>query len=333
MHNYLINIVRIVFLFFSASRNMKRQKSFVKKHLIPIVENAKQNNDGTLNNEDFRRINTYAVTIPAMLGEAFCQLRGRQMSDNERLAITFLGSITGLFDDLFDSKNLSPDYIKNLLNKPEESNALNSNERLIIELYRLGLTYSDKSELIRKYALNVYEAQLQSQKQCGPKLHKETIKQITFNKGGVSIPLYRCAFDDAITDAEYDLLYSLGAIGQLENDIFDVYKDYSEHIQTMATTETNISNLKNQYHLLMNDIFQLIDNTHYLECRKRKFRYFVALIVGRGLVGLNQLHKLSRKTEGRFLPEKYSRKELICDMEQPPNLLRLIHYAAIYAKK
>lgn len=305
----------------------------MEKYLTPVVEKSKLNNDGTLDSEDFKKINTYALTIPAMLGEAFCELRGKPMSDRERMAVTFLGSITGLFDDLFDRKDLSPEYIRNLLDKPEQSNAANSNESLIMELYAAALAFSDKPELIKKYALHVYEAQLQSKKQNGPKLTPEEIKKITFDKGGVSIPLYRCAFDGDITNAEYELLYTLGAVGQLENDIFDVYKDCLQGIQTMVTTETDIANLQNEYHFMISSIFRQIEQTQYSAAHKRRFRYFVTLVVGRGLVGLAQLMRLSRKTGGTFLPEKYSRNELICDMEQPLNVLRLLHHAAIYAKK
>lgn len=255
------------------------------------------------------------------------------MSNKERLSVTYLASITGLFDDLFDRERLLPDEIKRLLNQPDKANASNNNELLLIELYQIGLANSDKPSLIKEYALKVYEAQLQSKKQSGGELSKEDIRQITFEKGGVSIPLYRCAFEGDISQAEYDMLYHLGSIGQLENDIFDVHKDYSEGIQTLVTTETDISKLREKYQLLITDIFQLIDKTQYQVPQKRRFKRVVALVVGRGLVGLDNLQNLSRKTEGVFLLEKYSRKELICDMESPLNLLKLLHYAAIYTKK
>lgn len=330
---YIANIFRSLFLFFTVSRNMKRQKRFVEKHLTSMVQKTKLSNDGSLDNEDYRKIQIYATTIPAMLGETFCELRGWQMSDKERLSVTYLASITGLFDDLFDRERLLPDEIKRLLNQPDKANASNNNELLLIELCQAGLANSDKPDLIKEYALKVYEAQLQSKKQSGGELSKEDIRQITFEKGGVSIPLYRCAFEGDISQAEYDMLYHLGSIGQLENDIFDVHKDYSEGIQTLVTTETDISKLREKYQLLITDIFQLIDKTQYQVPQKRRFKRVVALVVGRGLVGLDNLQNLSRKTEGVFLLEKYSRKELICDMESPLNLLKLLHYAAIYTKK
>lgn len=312
---------------------MKRQKRFVGKHLTPMIDKVKFSNDGSLDNEDYRKMKLYAITIPAMLGEAFCELRGRKMSDKERLSMTFLGSITGLFDDLFDRERLLPDEIKCLLNQPDKANASNNNELLLIELYQIGLANSDKPGLIKEYALKVYEAQLQSKKQSVVGLSKEEIQQITFEKGGVSIPLYRCAFEGNISQTEYDMLYRLGAIGQLENDIFDVYKDYSEGIQTLVTTETDILKLREKYQQLINVIFQLIDKTQYQTPQKRRFKHVVALVLGRGLVGLDNLQNLSRKTEGVFLLEKYCRKDLICDMESPLNLLKLLHYAAIYTKK
>lgn len=326
-----LNIINLIVLVFSVSKKLKRQRYFVDKHLLPLINASKLKNDGTLDDEDFRKIITYANTIPAMLGEAFCAFRGEKMSESERRCISFLASITGLFDDLFDRKNLSPNYIKKLLDRPYQINAVNSNELLLIELYQSGLKLSDKADKIKEYAYKVYEAQLQSKKQQNSKLQQHEIQQITFEKGGVSIPLYRCAFYGAISNAEYTLLYKLGAIGQLENDIFDVYNDFSEGISTLATTATNISMLQKTYVELIDEIMQLIQDSEYPE--KYKFKLMVSLVVSRGLIALDKLKKTAKTTGGVFQPEKYTRNELVCDMERPDKLFKLILYAAKYAKK
>jgi hypothetical protein len=333
MLQYAFNLVRLINYSFVFTKDIEKQKHFYAKTLLPIIDVFKKNNDGSLTHTDFKRIRTYATLIPAVLGESFVILRGRKTTDKERLSITFLGSITGLFDDLFDNKQNSPQYIKNLLDSPELNQASNSFEKLLIELYQKALINSAQPDLIKEFAQKLYFAQVESQKQFDSKLTKEELKQITFEKGGVSIPLYRCAFNASMHENEYKLLYFLGAIGQLENDIFDIYKDYTEGISTLATSTNNIFDLQKTYESLIKQIFDLIENTTFHSANKLKFKYRVSLIVSRGLVGIAHLKKITRKTNGRFEIEKYSKKDLICDLEKPTNLLKLVHYAAICMKK
>jgi len=333
MSGYIRNIVDSLKLFLIAKNNMKQQKKFIALHLTPVIKEAKTTNDGSLDDEDFKKIHLYALTVPAMLGEAFCVLRGTKMNDRERKSITFLSSITGLFDDLFDRKNLSEAYLKNLLDNPNESAASNANEILLIKLYSIALENSDKKDLIKSYALKVYYAQLASKKQSEGNLTHDEIQLITFEKGGVSIPLYRCAFEGKIEQSEYEMLYYVGAIGQLENDIFDVHKDYTANIQTLATAETDIKNLCSTYKSLMHKISTLISQTSYPQVNKQKFLQFVNLVTCRGLVGLDMLERNANRTQGIFQPDKYKRKDLICDMESPYQLLKLLHYAALCHKK
>ena len=63
----------------------------------------KNNNDGSLTPQDLKKITSYyGLGVPGVLGESFCLLRGKKMTENERLCLTFLGGISGLLDDLFD---------------------------------------------------------------------------------------------------------------------------------------------------------------------------------------------------------------------------------------
>ena len=333
MLTYLSGFIRSFIYYLIVARQLKRQRKFMALELKPLLDNAQSHNDGSMDTDDFKKINLYGLAIPAVLGEAFCSLRGKPMTEKERMSVTCLGGITGLFDDLFDRKNLSPDYIYQLLQHPSEKNSANINEKLLVKLYTLGLKNSDKPELIKTYAAKVYEAQLMSLRQNAPGLTRDEITQITFEKGGVSMPLYRCGFGGEIPETEYNLIYNLGAIGQLENDIFDVYKDHKSGVQTLATTETDISQLRQIYETQLKKIFDLLEQVAFPPENKKKFRHFVVLVVGSGLVCIDQLMRTSKHTQGEFKPGSYNRKDLICDMQHPFNILKLLHYAAIYAKK
>ena len=298
----------------------------------PIIDVAKSTNDGTIDDEDIKKISLYGMAIPAVLGEAYCVFRNVPMNETERLSMTCLGGITGLFDDLFDRKNLSEDYIKNLLDSPEESKANNSNEKLLVKLYKLGLENSDKAALIKAYAQKVYNAQIASLSQGQSMLTVSEIERITFDKGGFSMPLYRCGLRGEIDADDYELLFNLGAIGQFENDIFDTYKDRLASIQTLSNKLNSVEEIRTRYEDQIVKIFLLIEKSSNTKMQKAQFKHFTALVVCSALVCLDQFSKLSQQTNGEFRVNDYSRKELICDMQSPLNIFKTLHYAAIYAK-
>lgn len=298
----------------------------------PIIASAMSTNDGSIDNEDIKKISLYGMAIPAVLGEAYCAFRNIPMNETERLSITCLGSITGLFDDLFDRKNLTEDYIKQLLDFPEEQKANNSNEKLLIKLYQIGLENSDKAVLIKNYAQKVYEAQIASLKQYDIKLQISEIEQITFDKGGFSMPLYRCGLGAEITKNDYELLFNLGAIGQFENDIFDTFKDAQNGIRTLSTSISTVAEIRTRYEKQLAKVFQLIEKLNYPSRQKSRFKHFTALVVCSALVCLDQFRRISERTKGEFIINEYSRKELVCDMQKPLNIFKTLHYAAIYCK-
>jgi len=306
---------------------------FMSVHLTPVLYSIGELNDGSTDDEDIKKINLYGQAIPAVLGEAYCSLRGIKMSHNERLSLTYLGSITGLFDDLFDRRNLPPEYILNLLQHPVEKVTSCQNENLLVRLYLLGLRNSDHPDLIKEYAIKVYEAQISGLRQESEDLSEEELSIITFDKGGFSMPLYRCALKGDISTSDYDLLYNLGAIGQLENDIFDIYKDYKAGLRTLATTTSDVNHLREIYENQINKIYGLIKMTEYPEKNKKKFKHFSAMVVCSGLVCLDMFQALSKRTENKFQLQKYSRKQLICDMQRFSNLLKMLHYTSKFAKK
>ena len=51
--------------------------------LKPLLDNAQSHNDGSMDTDDFKKINLYGLAIPAVLGEAFCSLRGKPMTEKE----------------------------------------------------------------------------------------------------------------------------------------------------------------------------------------------------------------------------------------------------------
>jgi hypothetical protein len=327
MKMHLDNLIKLPGLLQSVLRNSKVQKKFMQKTLYFDIKKSKLENDNSLSDSDFRKITDYyGFAVPAILGEGFCLLRGQRMSERERTALTYLGALTGLFDDFFDEKKLSGQYLQNMMERPESAETQDANERLFVRFVKNALKNASDPKALKKAALKVYEAQILSKKQEDNKISQQEIEEITLQKGGFSILFYRSIFQQAADEAEKLMLYHLGGIGQMENDIFDIYNDHVKGIKTLATTTTHIHELRKAYHARMEEVFSLVHQTDFPTRNKKKFLRFVAMIVARGFVCLDFLEKNEKKTNSTFSLKDYPKKDLICDMGTLNNNLKLMAY-------
>ena len=90
-----------------------------------------------------------------------------------------------------------------------------------------------------------------SKQQDAPGLSYEVMKDITIRKGAESLLYYRTAFEHPLKNGEEKMLYCLGGLMQLSNDIFDVYKDQKAGVGTLVTTATKIEDLRFYYSALL----------------------------------------------------------------------------------
>ncbi|MEO6542369.1 MAG: hypothetical protein ABIN74_15310, partial [Ferruginibacter sp.] len=205
---------------FSTASNISKQKSFIKKHIEPKLEKAKKLSDGSLDENDLKKITGYyGLAVPAILGEAFCALRGKPMTDKERMASTCQGAMTGLGDDFFDKQRLSAQGVKDFIEKPELFTGNTASEKLFLDFYKTALANAPQPAHMQQQIYKVFQAQLLSKQQDSPGLSYEIIKDITVRKGAESLFYYRTAFEHPLKKGEEKMLYSLGGLMQLSNDI------------------------------------------------------------------------------------------------------------------
>jgi hypothetical protein len=326
---YLNNLFKLPAIYSRFLRNLKQQKKFLQTTICLDIEQAKKNNDSNSNESDFKKITSYyGNAVPAVLGEAYCELRGVKMSANERMALSYLGGSTGLFDDFFDKDKLPDSYIKSLIDDPFTAKGNNTKEKLFLKFYRIALENSRNPELVKEYSFKVMEAQIGSRKQTQPTIETEEIKEITFFKGGISLLFFRSALNDVPNQKESDLIYKAGSLIQLENDIFDIYKDQVDNIKTLATTATNIHKLRTIYKTLFHEVIDLLKQSDFENRNKNIFLMMLTSLVSRGFVCLDVLEKNEKLTNGVFEIKNYTRGQLICDMEKPVNFLKQFNYFA-----
>lgn len=310
-------------------RGARLQKAMLMECMEGEIRDIERVNDGSLGEKDFKKIRSYyGYAVAAVAGEGFCLLRGKPMTHRERSALTYLGAVTGLGDDFFDEKRASAEHIMQLIQDPREDLANSSFEVFAVRLWKKALGFVDDPEALIASFSEVYQAQINSIQQEDPKISDTDLRQITMFKGGSSIQFYRHAFSDPVTERERPMLFLLGGIGQLENDLFDVYKDLQDGIQTLVTREKNLDRLRKEYYMLITRFINGVNGTSYPAKGKKRFIEYSMLIMARGLVCLDYLDLAAKKSSGKFTPASYSRTDLVCDMGNIRNILKNLHYFA-----
>lgn len=324
--NYLRNIFALPGVLIHILRALNRQKSYVKAYIDPILEPYAATD---LSKEDTNKIRWYyGNAVPAILGEGFSLLRGQPLNEFERLAMTYLGSITGLYDDFFDKFHTDENHILDLTTNPGETTTANAHENLFTQLWGLALHHSPDQSRVKRRAMDVYDAQIMSKQQKDSTLEYEKIKQITFLKGGASLLFYRSVLNEIPDEAEERLLYTLGSLMQLENDLFDIYKDYQDQIATLPTITEKVDNLRTLYSHLHDEVMGLLKKTKYKRKNQRYFARYINVVICRGYVCLDCLEQNEKHTDNSFIIKHYRRKQLICDMERPVNIIKAFKYYA-----
>ncbi len=322
------NVLHTPTTLFTLLRNVKKQEKFLQENLHPQLESAKNTNDGSLDATDFKKItHYYGLSVPAILGEAICVLRGSAMTLKERTALTYQGAMTGLFDDFFDKHDMTDEKVKMFMEQPQNMVGETSAEILFLEFYKKALTYAESPGLMINYLRKVYVAQIDSKKQALPGLTEKEILHITLNKGAVSVLFYRSVMSYPFRKGEEDALYKMGGLMQLGNDIFDVYKDNNNRICTPMTTAKKVNDVRTVFQSVMESSFNSFYQTGFATKNIKKFLQLISMsLCSRCFVCLDQLENIEASTNGFFSPQFYTRKDLVCDMDTVSNKWKTITY-------
>ena len=329
----LRNTLQTPQLLYSLIKKIGVQKNFIKEKIDPELDAAKRTGDGSMDDKDFKKIRGYyGLAVPGILGEAFCALRGKGMTKKERLASTCQGVITGLGDDFFDKQGISNEALKELIDQPQRFGGSSAYEKLSLHFLRTALANVPDPRSMQDQLTQVYHAQVLSKRQSGAAISYGEIKDITICKGAESLLFYRTVFSNPMKRGEEKMLYCLGGLMQLSNDIFDVYEDTQHGIQTLLTTATNISDIRRLFLALMYMGYEAAYKTGYPRHNIKKFIHIISIsIFSRCLVCLDQLEANEKRSGKVFTPHAYSRKELICDMDTAGNKWRSVRYHIKYA--
>ena len=287
--------------------------------LLKELETLLAERELSLTPELIKRIHFY-TTQSAVTNHWFGQLRGRESSEQEELDGLLLGAVTPVIDDLMDSSDRMFDEL-------EADNRQDTAEQVLYH------HLMDKLRPLRainpyfdKYARLAHLAQNASLVQMRPeRLGTEQLEQITYDKGGYSTLLYRMVLRNPPIKGEEDAIYTLGALLQLMNDLFDLCKDHQSGAQTLFTLTGNVLDMEARYDTLesrFKEQFLSLDKP-----MRQKMRAYVSImaIVNRARVGFSQFKTLAGKS-GIIESKAHARKELVIDMENLSNIWKNVNW-------
>ena len=274
---------------------------------------------------------SYGIYNP-MICDAFARLHGRLTNAGEKERLTHYFICSSLFDDFTDYHTITEEQLYAVSFDPEHYTAQTFDEKVFQRSHRLLKDYVKNKEAYYQITRDLYKAQLFSKQQYQSSLPDETIREITFSKGGNSVLLCRHYLEVEASAAEEACWYRIGTIIQLTNDLYDIYKDLQDHISTLPNRMTNAYAFESFFLQQVEDMKQHIRALPYPHKRKQAFSLAMAGIYSFGLIAIEQLKTI--QGDALQLPDlnNLPRKALIIDMEKRKNLLKWFKYTYRYAR-
>ncbi len=308
-------------------KEIKTQRRFNKSFLTPYLDELEAKYGGVFKPEQRGKIlKYYGLFITSFLCSSYKRLHGKKLSADERKRASLFGILTPVGDDLFDIDKLDSDHIREITFYPEtyEATTFLSKVAKEIQTYELANVPFKAAYLLA--SKNVLDIQIETIKQTKRTISREEMERITYTKGAVSVIIYHQCLDEIADEQMLDVLFMVGSLYQLGNDIFDLYKDVRDNIYTLINTCEDYVIFKKGFMERVRLQNQKIMALPYAEKDKKEFCIVMNTINARSVVALDQFIKLQKKTGHAIDWWKLDRKDMIVDMEKPLNLLSWMRY-------
>lgn len=198
-------------------------------------------------------------------------------------------------DDLFDIDKLDIESIRAITYHPEEYIATTFSSHVAKEIQTYLLQHVPHKEAYLEASKNVLEIQIETEKQTNPNISKEEIERITYIKGAVSVIIYHQSLDEIASKQMLEVLFYVGSLFQIGNDIFDLYKDVRDNIYTLINTCDDYVAFKERFLERVRMQNKRIMALPYPEKNKKEFCIMMNTINARSIVALNQFIHLQRE--------------------------------------
>ncbi len=322
-----MNLFNYISAFRNVYKEIKVQKQFNKDFLIPYLNELEQKYGGHFQPEQRAKILTYyGLFITSFLCSSYKKLYGEKLSFDERKRATLFGILTPVGDDLFDIDKLDIDSIRTITYTPESHTATTFAAHIAKEIQTYLLQHVPHRTEYLQASKNVLEIQVETVKQANADISKEEMERITYTKGAVSVIIYYQCLNNIADEQMQEVLFLIGSLYQLGNDIFDLYKDVRDNIYTLINTCCDYVAFKEKFLERVQLQNKKIMALPYVEKNKKEFCIVMNTINARSMVALDQFIRLQKKRGSKIDWWKLQRKDMIVDMEKPRNFLKWFYY-------
>lgn len=297
-----------------------------RKYSVNLINSLKIEIEGwekTVDRVNQKRMHDYIV-IQTMWTAGFCLLRGNRISDKELVAAVNISALAPFYDDFFDKENAQITNLESIVKNPFNHNPKTELEKVCI-IFSKNI-HENVSDINRSLidAKRVFEAQSESKKLHAGNLSDEEVKAIAFEKGASTVICMCNLLRERLSQKEEKMMFQLGGVAQFLDDIFDLREDYQEGRQTLMNPVTSVVekdvSFKNEVVLFK----ELLEDLDYSNSNKKAFMFPVTFILGATLLCLERYKFLEKKSGGEFKIEKYTRKELVVDMDEWGNRFKAL---------
>jgi hypothetical protein len=306
-------------------KEIKVQKKFNQTFLIPYLNELETKYNGKFEDEQRNKIlNYYGLFITSFLCSSYKRLYGVELTAEERKRATLFGILTPVGDDLFDIDKLDIENIRAITYHPETYTATTFSSHIARQIQTYLLQSVPHKEAYTEASKNVLDIQIETIKQTKPGLPEEETERITFTKGAVSVIIYHQTLNETATPQMLEVLFYVGSLYQLGNDIFDLYKDVRDNIYTLVNTCKDYVAFRKKFLERVRVQNQKIMALPYAEKNKKEFCIVMNTINARSLVALDQFVQQQKKNKINWW--QLQRKDMIVDMEKPGNFIKWLYY-------
>ncbi|MBX2893420.1 MAG: hypothetical protein KF734_21080 [Saprospiraceae bacterium] len=190
-----------------------------------------------LTSKEKRRLQHYFYGT-TYLSAVFCLLRGYPRNAREKHLFTNLAALAYFFDDLVDSFRGRDDSGILWLDNPELFGQTADPRGLALHFLDNIYRELPPGELpqFKEFMHRVFNVETAGrQARADARLRVEDLKNITAEKGGYSVLLFRQVLEHPLFAPEQEALYQFGYLVQLSDDIFDLWHDRKSGTVTLAT--------------------------------------------------------------------------------------------------
>jgi hypothetical protein len=307
-------------------KEIRTQKKYNNSFLIPYLNELEAKYSGKFQEEQRKKIiNYYGLFITSFLCSNYKRLYGKTLTNEERKRATLFGILTPVGDDLFDIDKLDNEDIKAITFHPDDFTATTFSSHVAKEIQTFLLNDVPHKNEYLEASKNVLEIQIATVKQTDLNISRQELEHITYTKGAVSVIIYHQCLNKAADEQMQEVLFYIGSLYQLGNDIFDVFKDVRDTIYTLINTCEDFIAFKNNFLLRIQTQNKKMMALPYPKKNKKEFCIIMNTINARSVVALDQFISLQKK-KGRIDWQKLQRKDMIVDMEKPKNIIKWLWY-------